>query len=210
MSRYHRYRRAHGRSRRDAFYDRERRLRARIKHLVGQLQDWLDEPEDDVVWEDLGVEEPSNRSRWTGRGRLYRDRDRGRIGGVCAGLSQYYRLRLWKVRAIALVALFLAPSITFPIYILALLLLPDAPAYRKPSYQKRQEYTRGSASRGDRQAAEEAIYERVDREPARQRASVARTKAKFKDLETRLRLMEAYVTSRRFETDRAFRDLEST
>jgi hypothetical protein len=29
-------------------------------------------------------------------------------------------------------------------------------------------------------------------------------------LETRLRLMEAYVTSRRFETDRAFRDLEST
>ena len=54
MSRYHRYRRAHGRSRRDAFYDRERRLRARIKHLAGQLQDWVDEPEDDRAHDDRG------------------------------------------------------------------------------------------------------------------------------------------------------------
>ena len=210
MTRYSQFGRGPRHARRSAFAYRERRLRARIKDLVSQLQDWLDEPEDDVVWEDLGVEEPSNRSRWTGRGRLCRDRDRGRIGGVCAGLSQYYRLRLWKVRAIALIALFLAPSITFPLYIFAMLFLPDAPAYRKPSYQSRRTHARSSVNRGGREAAEEATFEGPTYGPAQHRASVARTKAKFKDLEIRLRHMEAYVTSRRFETDRAFRDLEST
>ena len=94
---------------------------ARIKDLAAQLQQWLDEPEGDVIWEDLG--DDHERSTFAGRGRLYRDRDRGRLGGVCAGLAQYYRMRLWKVRVIALVALFIIPTVMVIAYVLALSLI---------------------------------------------------------------------------------------
>jgi len=120
---------------RERFSRRERAARARIKDLAAQLQQWLDEPEGDVIWEDLGDDQ--KRSAWAGRGRLYRDRDRGRLGGVCAGLAQYYRMRLWKVRAIALVALFIVPTVMVIAYLLALMFLPNAPAYQQSSYFER-------------------------------------------------------------------------
>ena len=120
---------------RERFSRRERAARARIKDLAAQLQQWLDEPEGDVIWEDLGDDQ--KRSTLAGRGRLYRDRDRGRLGGVCAGLAQYYRMRLWKVRAIALVALFIHPTVMVIAYLLALIFLPNAPAYQQSSYFER-------------------------------------------------------------------------
>ncbi|MEK9589602.1 MAG: hypothetical protein VW349_14255, partial [Gammaproteobacteria bacterium] len=52
---------------RERFSRRERAARARIKDLAAQLQQWLDEPEGDVLWEDLGDDQ--KRSAWAGRGR---------------------------------------------------------------------------------------------------------------------------------------------
>ena len=196
---------------RERFSRRERAARARIKDLAAQLQQWLDEPEGDVIWEDLGDDHKG--STWAGRGRLYRDRDRGRLGGVCAGLAQYYRMRLWKVRAIALVALFIVPTVMVIAYLLALMFLPNAPAYQQSSYFERSARTSQKRARSDTRGAgpgslTDARWSESREAPAQ--ASVKRTKTKFQDLEARLQEMEAYVTSRRFKTDRAFRDLESS
>ena len=196
---------------RERFSRRERAARARIKNLAAQLQQWLDEPEGDVIWEDLGDDQ--KRSAWAGRGRLYRDRDRGRLGGVCAGLAQYYRMRLWKVRAIALVALFIVPTVMVIAYLLALMFLPNAPAYQQSSYFERSARTSKKRARRDTYGASPDAFTdaRWSESPeAPVQASVKRTKTKFQDLESRLQEMEAYVTSRRFKTDRAFRDLESS
>ena len=196
---------------RERFSRRERAARARIKDLAAQLQQWLDEPEGDVIWEDLGDDHKG--LSWAGRGRLYRDRDRGRLGGVCAGLAQYYRMRLWKVRAIALVALFIVPTVMVIAYLLALMFLPNAPAYQQSSYFERSARTSQKRARSDTRGAgpgsfTDARWSESREAPAQ--ASVKRTKTKFQDLEARLQEMEAYVTSRRFKTDRAFRDLESS
>ena len=198
---------------RERFSRRERAARARIKDLAAQLQQWLDEPEGDVIWEDLG--DDHERSTWAGRGRLYRDRDRGRLGGVCAGLAQYYRMRLWKVRAIALIALFIIPTVMVIAYVLALICLPNAPAYQQSSYFERSARTNKKRARRDTYGAgpgafTDARWSESREAPAPSQASVKRTKTKFQDLEARLQEMEAYVTSRRFKTDRAFRDLESS
>ena len=196
---------------RERFRRREQTARARIKDLAAQLQQWLDEPEGDVLWEDLGDDHKG--SAWAGRGRLYRDRDRGRLCGVCAGLAQYYRMRLWKVRAIALVALFIVPTVMVIAYLLALMFLPNAPAYQQSSYFERSARTSQKRARSDARGAgpgsfTDARWSESPEAPAQ--ASVKRTKTKFQDLEARLQEMEAYVTSRRFKTDRAFRDLESS
>ena len=152
---------------------------------------------------------------WAGRGRLYRDRDRGRLGGVCAGLAQYFRMRLWKVRTIALVALFIIPTVMVFAYVLALIFLPNAPAYQQSSFFERSARANKKRARRDTYGAGADTFTDArrseDREaPAPSQASVKRTKTKFHDLEARLQKMEAYVTSRRFKTDRAFRDLESS
>ena len=164
-----------------------------------------------MLWEDLG--DDHERSTFAGRGRFYRDRDRGRLGGVCAGLAQYYRMRLWKVRAIALVALFIIPTVMVIAYALALIFLPNAPAYQQSSYFERSARTNKKRARRDTPGASadtftDARWSESREAPAQ--ASVKRTKTKFQDLEARLQEMEAYVTSRRFKTDRAFRDLESS
>ena len=130
--------------------------RARIKDLVAQLQQWLDEPYGDVIWEDLGDDHKG--SSWAGRGRLYRDRDRGRLGGVCAGLAQYFRMRLWKVRAIALVALFIIPTVMVIAYVLALIFLPNAPAYQQSSYFERSARTNKKRARRDTYGAGVDIF----------------------------------------------------
>ena len=198
---------------RERFRRRERAARARIKDLAAHLQQWLDEPEGDVIWEDLGDDHKG--SSWAGRGRLYRDRDRGRLGGVCAGLAQYYRMRLWKVRAIALVAVFIIPTVMVIAYVLALIFLPNAPAYQQSSYFERSARTNKKRARRDTYGAGADTFTDASRSEGREglapsQASVKRTKTKFQDLEARLQEMEAYVTSRRFKTDRAFRDLESS
>ena len=165
---------------RERFSRRERAARARIKDLAAQLQQWLDEPEGDVIWEDLGDDQ--KRSAWAGRGRLYRDRDRGRLGGVCAGLAQYYRMRLWKVRAIALVALFIVPTVMVIAYLLALMFLPNAPAYQQSSYFERSARTSKKRARRDTYGASpdaftDARFSESREAPAQ--ASVKRTKTKF-------------------------------
>ena len=198
---------------RERFRRRERAARARIKDLAAQLQQWLDEPEGDVIWEDLGDDHKG--LSWAGRGRLYRDRDRGRLGGVCAGLAQYFRMRLWKVRTIALVALFIIPTVMVIAYVLALIFLPNAPAYQQSSYFERSARANKKRARRDTYGAGADTFTDARRSegreaPAPSQASVKRTKTKFHDLEARLQEMEAYVTSRRFKTDRAFRDLESS
>ena len=134
---------------------------------------------------------------------------------MCAGLAQYYRMRLWKVRAIALVAVFIIPTVMVIAYVLALIFLPNAPAYQQSSYFERSARTNKKRARRDTygtgpDAFTDARWSESREGLAPSQASVKRTKTKFQDLEARLQEMEAYVTSRRFKTDRAFRDLESS
>lgn len=63
-----------------------------------------------------------------GRNRLlYRDRERGLIMGVCAGISEFFDWNLLAVRLITLVMLMVAPLATILVYFTAGLLLKDRP-----------------------------------------------------------------------------------
>lgn len=59
--------------------------------------------------------------------RLYRDRERGVILGVCAGIAEYFESPLWLVRLGALVVgwCFTVPAIVA--YLVAALVLPQRP-----------------------------------------------------------------------------------
>jgi phage shock protein C len=120
------------------------------------------------------------------RYRLWRDRDRGIIAGVCAGIADYIGVEPIVVRLAAVLGLvfFFPPTIVVYV-ILAVVLRPKPRAlYASPD--------------------EEAFWRGVGIAPADTLHSLKR---KFADLEARLGRMESQVASGDFELHRRFRDL---
>jgi phage shock protein C len=120
------------------------------------------------------------------RHRLWRDRDRGIIAGVCAGIADYIGIEPIVMRLVAVLGLifFFPPTIVVYV-ILAVVLRPKPPALYAS-------------------AEEEAFWRGVGTAPADTMHSVKR---KFADLEARLRQMESQVASGDFDLHRRFRDL---
>ena len=56
-------------------------------------------------------------------GSLRLDPSRKKIGGVCAGIANYFGCTSFTVRLLSIVALFIMPHITLPAYGLAYLIL---------------------------------------------------------------------------------------
>src|SRR5215472_1796789 len=122
----------------------------------------------------------------TQRFRLWRDRDRGIIAGVCAGIADYIGIEPIVVRIVAVLCLvFFFPPTIVVYFILAIVLRPKPPALYAS-------------------ADEEAFWRGVGIAPADTLHSLKR---KFADLEARLAQMEGQVVSGDFDLHRHFRDL---
>lgn len=116
---------------------------------------------------------------------FYRDTDRAKLGGVCAGLAEYFGFNLCVTRFLAVVAFFVAMPMTIIAYLAAVLLIP------------------ARSARNDRPADPE--FRRAVRSSPAQTADDIRRR--FRSLDRRLASMEKYVTSSRYELDREFRNL---
>jgi len=120
------------------------------------------------------------------RNRLYRNRKRGLLAGVCAGISDWTGFNLTALRvAVVLLAIPFTAVIVIGYLILALV-VPPAPAdlYRDE--------------------ADEEFWRETRRAPV---DSVATLNQRFRRLDQRLQRMEAWLTSREYrirnEIDRA-------
>lgn len=124
-----------------------------------------------------------------GRGRpsgLYRNTERGKIAGVCAGLADYFGISVFIVRLIAFIALMMFTVPTLICYFLAAWLIDKAPDY---SYQNDEE---------------KEFWRQVRVKPSE---SLSRLRHRFREQEQRIRSMEAFVTSSEAKLHQAFRDL---
>lgn len=118
--------------------------------------------------------------------RFYRDPDAGKIGGVCAGLAEYFGFDLALTRVLTVVAMFFFPTLLL-VYFALWWLLPE-----KPTQLYRDEDDR-EFWRGVRVSPAETLSE---------------VRHRFRSADARLQRMERYVTSRNFRLDQEFRDLE--
>ncbi len=119
--------------------------------------------------------------------RLYRDTRNGMIAGVCAGIADYYSFNVSWIRVGCVLAALLFTPTVLVLYALGAFLLPKRPDNLYASQQ------------------DEDFWRRYRRSP---RDTLAETRHRFRQLETRLRQLERYVTSDRFDLDRQFSDLE--
>ena len=121
----------------------------------------------------------------TDRNRLYRDKERAILGGVCAGLADWTGVNRVGLR---LVVVLLALPFTLVMvtgYLVLWLLLPKRP---------RNLY---------RDDAEAEFWQEVRRSP---RDSVSQLNRRFRDLDDRLQRMETWITSSEYRIDRELRD----
>ena len=117
--------------------------------------------------------------------RFYRDGDRAILGGVCAGLADYFGFNLRVTRFLVFIAFLVAMPMTIFAYLAAVFLIPSRSVRRD--------------------GAPDPEFRRAVRSSPAQAASDVRRR--FQSLDRRLARLEKYVTSSRFELDREFRRL---
>jgi phage shock protein C len=121
------------------------------------------------------------------RAKLYRDPDHGIALGVCAGLADYFGVNLTVVRVVTVLGLVMFTIPTLLIYLGAAWLLPVQP---------RDLY---------RDASEAAFWRQARTRP---QETVGALRHKFRELERKLRAVEAHATSRAFDLGRKIDDLK--
>mgnify|MGYP001591633008 CR=1 FL=1 len=114
--------------------------------------------------------------------RFYRNADKAMLGGVCAGIADYFGFNLGVTRLLAVIAFFTMP-VTIIGYLALVVLIP-------------------SVSRRDHSRPVDPEFHRAVRSSPSQTMSDVRSR--FKSLDRRLARLEKYVTSSRYQLDREF------
>jgi phage shock protein C len=156
---------------------------------------------------------------------LYKDRQRKKICGVCAGTADYFGRPAWEIRLYAVLGLFIVPSVVVPLYFVMYFLMDDKPYYRRvtdrfaesadtESFSDESGANARAANRSEsrrshkRSKARNNMRDESNAAPAVSNVQAMKTaKDKFANIEQRLRQMETHVTSSRFELQREFKKI---
>lgn len=128
----------------------------------------------------------NNHEHWSAQ-RFYRDRRNGKVMGVCAGIADYFGWNVTVIRILAIIALFWFMPATLLVYFVLGFLLPVKPD-KLYDWDTDDEYWRS-----------------VRRSAA---STFSDLRHRFREFDMRMQRMETYVTSRQYDLDREFRDLE--
>ena len=118
--------------------------------------------------------------------KFYRNKSRGLIGGVCAGIADYFGFNLRTTRFLAVIAcLFFWPAVLI-LYIGTVLVVPaiDSQTARR---REDEEFVRAMRSSP--------------------KTTIGDVRRRFQQMDSRLAKMERYVTSSRFNLDQEFKNL---
>ncbi len=127
--------------------------------------------------------------------RLYLDKRRRRVAGVCAGFARYFGVEVWVVRCMAITGLIFMPSVVVPAYIVAAIFLPKAPNGTAPddAEKVRADHTSPAPELGPQLSP---------------RRSLRGVQADLDQIELKLRRMESHVTSGQFELQRELKRID--
>jgi len=137
------------------------------EHRSNQPQLVSNQPQ--YVSERQGYGQPASRTRF------YRDKENGKVMGVCAGIADYTGFDVALVRICFLAAMFMSGGSVLPFYFIAGWVAPTKP--RELEYQGTE----------DRQ-----FWQGVRASPTRAARDI---RSRFKDIDRRLADIESYVTT---------------
>ncbi|WP_068713402.1 envelope stress response membrane protein PspC [Vibrio tritonius] len=120
---------------------------------------------------------------------LYRDPRNGKLTGVCAGVANFFGLERWLVRILVVSATLLGGGFLVILLYIALSLMLEKQPYMQNEYSthtiKSKPWEQGKTAK--------QLLETIDRD--------------LQQVESRVKKMEAYVTSEAFDVNREFNKL---
>lgn len=123
---------------------------------------------------------------------LYRDTVNGKIGGVCAGLADYFDIEVRLLRILAVIAFVVGGGfVTTLVYIAAMLILE-----KKPFIDAADPHNKDDGNYNPRSSS----FSSVD-------TTITKIENQMLEMEHQVANMEAYVTSSEFELNRKFKQL---
>ncbi len=132
------------------------------------------------------------------RRELLRDDRNGKIAGVCAGIADYFGWELWLVRVVVLASVLLGFGGILPVlYLVGWIVLEK----KSVAEQRSGEPVRAAAERPVE--VKTRVWQRGEAPPR----ALNHLKQQFDSIEFRLRDMETYVTSSKFQLHREFNKL---
>jgi phage shock protein C len=138
---------------------------------------------------------------------FYRSADRAVLGGVCAGVADYFGFNLRVLRFLAIIAFVMAMPMAVIAYLAVVFLIParSGTGYeRAPKPEARQaRKTRKERKCERKQARKEARQQ----EKAAPNEAAIEVQDKCQSLDKRLADLEKYITSPRYQLDREIRNL---
>ena len=131
----------------------------------------------------------------------YRDADRALLGGVCAGMAQYFGFNLRVLRFLAIIAFIFAMPMAVIAYLAAVFLIParSGLGYERVVREKPRKQSRRERRRARREAKR--------REEAGPSEAAVEIRDKCRSLDKRLADLERHITSSRYQLDREIRNL---
>lgn len=175
---------------------RERRRQRRANSGIPAM--YLDEstgyPDDGSM--DMSRDDFRRRGR---SGRLFRNRQRRKIAGVCSGIASYLGVQTWVVRGATITGALFFPMIVIPAYFIAMVFLPEAP--RTAGLEGERAAPQGRSEVRGETSADAGT-------PRNVRRDFKDTQSLLSQAELRLRRMEAHVTSDRYELQKELHRLE--
>lgn len=139
--------------------------------------------------------------------RFYRSADRALLGGVCAGVADYFGFNLRVLRIMAVIAFVLAMPVVTIAYLAAVFLIPARSARSGNDYSHyRNERGRAekTCSKRERRRARREARHQQDAGPSEAAMEV---RDKCKSLDQRIVELEKIITSSSYQLDREIRNL---
>lgn len=135
---------------------------------------------------------------------IYRNPNDARIAGVCSGIADYLEIGTFTVRLLTLLSFFIFGPFTFFAYCVCWIVLernPDAPARGSRRHRRAARRHRRAHNASPEDGTDEADYDQPKSSEDAQ-VSIAMSLQEcaqiFSKTETRLREVEAYITSKKF------------
>lgn len=135
---------------------------------------------------------------------FYRDADRGKIAGVCAGIANYFGWEVWIVRIVAITALIFMGKPTFIAYVIAWIVFGKAP---KQTAEQRRVLKETTTVENTPDGRSIEIKTRVWEAGEAPKDALKDIAHRFQAMEHNLRDMERYVTSSEYRVRQEINNL---
>lgn len=135
---------------------------------------------------------------------FYRSSDRALLGGVCAGMAEFFGFNLRVLRFLAIIAFIFAMPVAVIAYLAAVFLIP---ARSGTSYGRTERPRAEKVCRRERRRARKKARREAGRQEAGPSEAALKVREQCQSLDKRIADLEKHITSSRYQLDREIRNL---